>query len=111
MKYIKAKVQELDKVNNIFAVVSYIEFKKDLGAVAIYTISNVDTIYLSMEERNYEHFLNQFIDKEVVIIDKMCFVQPFEDLLETASKKNKETYDLKHDEIRKKADMANSKKK
>lgn len=111
MKYIKAKVQELEKINNIFAIVNYIEFKKELGSAAIYTISNVDIIYVPMEERHYENFLNQFVEKDVVVIDKICFTQPFEDLMDTASKKNKEIYISKHEEIRKKADLANSKKK
>lgn len=111
MKYIKAKVQELSKVNYVFAAVNYIDYNKTLKAAAIYTINDVDTIYMPIEERFFESFLDNFVSKDVVTIDKMCFVQPFEELLENASKKNREDYILKHEEIKQKVALANSKKK
>lgn len=106
MKYLRIKVQEQEEINYIFAPIYYIEYNFRLKAVCFYVGNNMDNIYLDMSFREYEKWLEKNTSNEVITVDKVGYVQPFEELEQNGKKTQYVELDEK---IREKAKKINTK--
>lgn len=78
MKYLRLKIQEKnDEIKDVIVSVNYIEYIDD-KYIIIYSMEEMDPIYLKLKKNDYNKFATLFMKNDCIQIDNyLGFVKPF----------------------------------
>lgn len=108
MKYISLKVIDLNDTKDVIVAINHMEYSKSDNKLSIYSLENLNTIYLDIDENNFNKLKNFLIKNDFCQINFIGYVQPFENFEKNVGGKK---YKEQDDKIKENANKLNKGKK